>query len=101
MAEAVCFSHHLISPRPVLRLLQSSGIPLTINVLAHTTGCSDECVDEMQAIPGAHVPSDLNRRVRDQFSPHINEFLDFHRASPKKDLSHLLDLGTFMDFYEE
>ena len=101
MAEAVCFAHHLISPRPVLHLLQSSGLPFTMNVLANTTGCSEECVDEMQTIPGAHVPPDLNRRVRDLFAPHINEYINFHRASQKKDKSPLLDLGTFMDAYEE
>ncbi|MBO7710336.1 MAG: ImmA/IrrE family metallo-endopeptidase [Lachnospiraceae bacterium] len=100
MAEAVCFAHHLISPRPVLHLLRQSG-PLTMNVLANTTGCSEECVDEMQTIPGAHVPADLNRQVRDLFAPHLNEYLNFYHSSAKKDKSPLVDLGTFMDGYEE
>ena len=99
MAEAVCFAHHLISPRPILRLLQS--VPLTMNVLAATTGCSDECVDEMQRIPGAHVPAELNRAVRDQFAPRLKEYIDFYRASPKVDRSAVVDLGAFMDNYEE
>lgn len=101
MAEAVCFAHHLISPRPVLRLLHNSGIPFTMNVLTNTTGCSDECVDELQTIPGTHVSPELNAQVRDLFAPHIMEFINFHRSSPKVDNSHLLDFGTFMDGYEE
>ena len=101
MAEAVCFAHHLISPRPVLHLLQVSGMPLTMNVLSGTTGCSDECVDEMQTIPGAHVSPDLNAAVRDLFAPHINEYIAFHRSSPKVDKSHIVDFGTFMDNYTE
>ena len=100
MAEAVCFAHHLISPRPVLHMLQEAG-PLTMNVLTNTTGCAEECVDELRTIPGAHVPADLNRQVRDLFAPHLTEFLDFYHSSPKKDRSPLLDLGTFMDGYEE
>ncbi len=101
MAEARCFAHHLISPRPVLHMLQRSGMPLTLDVLVSTTGCSDECVYEMQTIPGAHVPPDINRQVRDQFAPHILEYINFHRSSPKPDRSMRVDLGTFMDYYEE
>ena len=101
LAEAMCFAHHLISPRPVLRLLQSSGMPFTMNVLTNTTGCSDECVEDMRQISGAHVDPDLNRRVRDQFAPHIKEYIDFHLAAKKQDRSPLVDLGTFMDNYEE
>ena len=100
MAEAKCFAHHLISPRPILHLLQQNG-PLTMNVLINTTGCSYECVEELQTIPGAHVPVELNLHVRDLFSPHLLEYLDFYHLSPKKDRSHLVDLGTFMDGYEE
>ena len=101
MAEAVCFAHHLISPRPVLRLLQAEGVPITMNVLANTTGCSDACVDEMQTIPGVHVSAELNAKVRDLFAPHIMEFIDFYRSSQKQDKSPLVDFGTFMDNYIE
>ena len=100
-AEAMCFAHHLISPRPIIHLLRQSGIPLTMNVLANTIGCSEECVDDMRLIPGTHVPAELNRQVRDQFARSINEYLRFHAASPIKDHSPILDLGTYMDGYEE
>lgn len=100
-AEAVCFAHHLISPRPIIKMLQDSGSPLTMNMLANTTGCSEECVDEMQTIPGAHVPAELNRQVKAQFERGINEFLRFHAAAPRPDHSPLIDLGSYMDNYYE
>ena len=100
-AEAMCFAHHLISPRPIINLLRQSGTPLTMNVLANTTGCSEECVDDMRLIPGVHVPKELNCAVRDRFARSVGEYLRFHAASPIKDRSPLLDLGTYMDYYEE
>ena len=99
-AEAMCFAHHLISPRPVIRMLQDS-VPLTMNVLAATTGCSDECVDDLRVIPGTHVPKELNREVKDLFSRGINEYIRFYRAAKKADKSPLIDFGTYMDDYEE
>lgn len=99
-AEAMCFAHHLLSPRPVLRMLQEAG-PLTMDTLADTTGCIDECVYDMQAIPGAHVPPELNRQVRAQFSRGISEYIRWHTGAHKKDRSPLIDLGTFMQGYEE
>ena len=101
MAEALCFAHNLLTPRPVIHLIQQSGTPLTLSVLAHTTGCSDECIEDMQEIPGVHVPPELNRKVRDLFARGINEYLRFHLASPMKDHSPLVDLGTYMNGYEE
>lgn len=101
MAEAMCFAHHLISPRPVIRLIQESCLPFTLNVLSNTTGCSDECVDDMQRIPCAHVPKDLNLQVKNLFRPHIEEYIAFHRSAQRPDSSHIINFGTFMDGYEE
>lgn len=101
MAEAMCFAHHLLSPRPIIRLIQESGMPLTMSALANTTGCSDECVEDMQVIPGVHTPKELNRQVKDLFARGVNEYIRFHRSSPMKDKSPLIDLGTFMDNYED
>lgn len=100
-AEAMCFAHHLLSPRPVLKMLQESGMPMTMNVLSDTTGCIDECVEDMQSIPGAHVPPEINRQVKAQFEHRIREYIRFHTAAKKIDHSPLVDLGTFMDYYEE
>ena len=101
MAEALCFAHHLLTPRPVLNLILQSGMPLTQSALSETTGCSAECVIDMQRIPGVRVDPELNRQIRDQFAPHIHEYIRFHRSSPMADHSPVLYLGTFMDGYEE
>lgn len=100
-AEAMCFAHHLLSPRPILRILQESGIPTTMNMLADTTGCIDECVYDMQSIPGTNVPKEMNRQVRSQFERRIKEYLRFYRANRQTDRSQIIDFGTFMDGYEE
>lgn len=100
-SEAMCFAHHLITPRPIIRIIQDSGTPLTVSVLSQVTGCSEECVEDMRKIPGAHVPKELNRKIRELFEPHILEYIRFHLASPMQDKSPVLDFGTFMDNYEE
>lgn len=100
-AEAMCFAHHLLSPRPVLHMLRSSGVPLTMNVLSDTTGCIDECVDDMRQVPGVHVPVDMNRKVHALFYRRISEYIRFRSSSKRPDKSPLIDLGTYMDFYEE
>lgn len=100
MAEALCFAHHLLTPRPIIHMIQQSGIPFTMNVLAHTTGCSADCIEEMRTIPGAHVSVDLNHQVHDLFAPHIREYIRFHVSVPKTDTSPVIDFGTYMDHYE-
>lgn len=100
LAEAKCFAHHLISPRPILNLLQNN-LPLTMNVLTDITGCSDACVDELREIPGTNVPADINRKVRDQFARGINEYIRFHHASAKADKSPIVNFGSFMEGYAE
>ena len=99
LAEAMCFAHHLISPRPVIKMLQE--IPLTMNVLAETTGCSDECVADIQTIPGANVPPELNRKVRKQFERGVQEYLRFYKAAKKQDRSPVIDFGSYMEGYKE
>ena len=101
MAEAICFAHHLISPRPVLKMLMDAGIPLTMNVLTATTGCSYECVEEMRTIPGANVPAELNREVKALFERGISEYISFYKAAEKQDTTPQIDFGTFMDNYKE
>lgn len=101
MAEAKTFAHHLLSPRPIIHMLQESGMPLTMNMLSSVTCCSDECVNDLQDIPCIQVPAQLNREVRDLFAPGIREYLRFHRASPRVDKSPVVDFGTFMDGYME
>jgi Zn-dependent peptidase ImmA (M78 family) len=100
-AEALCFAHHLLTPRPIISMIQQSGLPLTLNVLVHTTGCSSDCVEEIQHIPGVQVAPDLNRKVKELFAPHIQEYIRFHQSAPKQDNSPVIDFGSYMNGYEE
>lgn len=101
LAEAMCFAHHLLSPRPIIRMIQESPVPLTLSALTNTVGCAEECVEDMQHIPGARVPAGLNRQVREQFARCIQEYIRFHLASPVVDRSPRVDLVDFMGGYEE
>lgn len=100
-AEALCFAHHLLTPRPIINIIRESGLPITMNVLVHTTGCSADCVEEIQELPGVNVPAELNRAVRELFEPHIAEYVRFHKGSPKHDGSPVIDFGSYMEGYEE
>ena len=101
MAEAKCFAHHLLSPRPIISMILKSGMPFTMNVLAHTTGCSGDCVEELRKIPGVRISPALNRKVKELFAPHIMEYIRFHQSAPKPDNSPVIDFGTYMDNYKE
>ena len=100
-AEALCFAHHLLTPRPIISMIQQSTIPFTLNVLVHTTGCSADCVEEIKEIPGTSVDPELNRNVKKLFEQHISEYIRFHQTSQKADNSPVIDFGSYMDNYKE
>lgn len=101
LAEAYCFAHHFLCPRPLIHAVQESGIRFTVEVLGNMTGCYQQCLDGMKEIPGVHVPAELNRQIRDQFSECIAEFIELQKYLSKNDNSALADFGSYMDFYEE
>lgn len=101
MAEAMCFAHHLLCPRPILKAIQDDGIPVTLNVIGNISGCNGQCVEEMRNIPGVNVPAELNRKIRERFSRFLDNFLAVQRFLSSKDNSPVIDLGSYMDGYEE
>ena len=100
-AEALCFAHHLLCPRPLIYAIQESGTRITVEVLGNTTGCYERCLIGMRRTPATHVAPDLNRKVRDQFADYISEFLDFQSFLSQGDDSMIANFGTYMDGYEE
>lgn len=100
-AEALCFAHHLLCPRALVHAIQSRGVKITTEVLGNTTGCYERCLIGMRKTPVTHVPPELNRKVRDLFTPYIDEFLDFQSFLSQEDESMIANFGTFMDGYEE
>ena len=100
-AEALCFAHHLLCPRALIHAIQEAGTKITVEVLGNTTGCYERCLIGMRRTPATHVPADLNRLVRSQFSDYIEDFLDFQSYLSQDDESMIANFGTFMDGYEE
>lgn len=100
MAEADCFAHHLICPRPLVHAVMESGIRFSAEVLGNMTGCYERCLMEMRRIPGTHVPAELNRKVKEQFSDYLESYLDY-LSFDREDESATADFGTFMEGYEE
>ena len=101
MAEAYTFAHHLLCPRPLIHAVRESGIPFTVEILGAMTGCYERCLHGMRKTPGVHIPAELNRQVRDQFSDYIKNFLDFENYLSQSDESMLANMGTYMEDYEE
>ena len=100
-AEALCFAHHLICPRALIHAIQESGTKITTEVLGNTTGCYERCLIGMRRTPATRVPPELNRKIRDQFSDYLTDFLDFQSFLSQDDDSMIANFGTFMDGYEE
>ena len=100
-AEALCFAHHLLCPRALIHTIQESGTKITVEVLGNVTGCYERCLIGMRKTPATHVPPDLNRQIRAQFSEYISDFLDFQSYLSQEDESMIANFGTFMDGYEE
>lgn len=100
-AEALCFSLHLICPRPLIHALREAGVRLTVEALGNITGCYERCLAILRSLPAVHVPPELNRQVRAQFSQTIDDFVRFQSFLSSGDQTPLADFGTFMDGYEE
>lgn len=98
--ESKCFAMHLLFPRPLIHAMQTNT-KLTVEVLANLTGCNEYCLGCIRNMPRIETPAELNRKVRDQMSDYITNFLNFQRIATLKDSSVLADLGSFMDGYEE
>lgn len=100
-AEAYCFAHHLLCPRPLIHAIQQAGIKLTVEVVGSVTGCYERCLSAMRKEPSANVPSFLNAAVHDQFKEYIQNFIAFQPYISSDDESALADLGHYMEGYKE
>lgn len=100
-AEAFCFAHHLLCPRPLLHAIQEAGIRMTFEVVGSVTGCYERCMSAIRKEPAAHVPAELNRKVREQFAEYLDNLVAFQPYLSFDDTSALADFGHYMDFYTE
>lgn len=99
--EAKCFAHHLLCPRPLIHLIQATGIRLTVEMLGNVTCFYDHCVSCIRKQPAVKVPAELNKQVAEQFMPYVMNLFEYQRYASLKDGSALADLGAYMDYYEE
>lgn len=99
--EAKCFAHHLLCPRPLIHLIQATGIKLTVEMLGNVTCFYDHCVSCIRKQPAVKVPAELNKQVAAQFMPYVINLFEYQRYASLKDGSSLADLGAYMDYYEE
>lgn len=99
--EAKAFANHLLCPRPLIHLIEATGIKVTKELLGNITGCYDLCLSCMRKLPVVNVPAELNRLVRDQFLPYVMNLFEFQRYATIKDISAVADFGTYMEGYEE
>lgn len=100
-AEAICFSQHLLCPRPLIKGIQDEGIPLTVEMLGTLTGCYGRCLAAMRKQKGVSVPPELNRSVKEHFAEYIRNFADYRSVVTYDDESPIADFGLFMDGYED
>ena len=99
--EALAFARHLLAPRPLIKAIQDSGVRLTVETFGNITGCYGKCIAGMSQTPGAHVPANMNRQIKEQFSDYISNFLAYQTIIQADDDSPVADFGTYMDNYEE
>lgn len=100
MAEAHFFACHLLCPRPLFSAVQETGIVLSADLICNMTGCDRFGLSVLKSFPGAHVPAELNRKLKDQFFDYAASIHDYYIRKTPAD-SAPADLGTYMDHYEE
>ena len=100
-AEAICFSQHLLCPRPLIKGIQDAGIPLTVEMLGTLTGCYGRCLSAMRKSEGVRVPPEINRSVRERFKGYINNFAEYRSLITYEDESPIANFGSYMEGYED
>ena len=101
MQEALTFTRHLLCPRPLVRAMMDEGLPLTVESVGSLTGCYGRCLAGIRETPATHVAAGLNRLIRQQFAPFVENLAQFEMIAARHDDSPEADFGTFMDGYEE
>lgn len=99
--EAKTFAKYIICPRPLIHAIQQAGISITTELFGNITGCYERCMRTIRITPGAHIPHELNRLVKDQFADYVSNLVDYHAVFAGEDTTEAVDLGSYMDNYAE
>jgi hypothetical protein len=100
-AEAACFMHHLLCPRPLIYTVQATGIRITEDLFSMLTGVCDQDLMAMRRIPETSVPASMNRFIRNTMFPFVINFFEYYQTVSMNDGSAIADFGSYMDGYEE
>ena len=100
-AEAACFAHHLLCPRPLIHAIQATGIRITVDMLAMLTGTRDQDLTSMRRLPATSIPAGKNRFIRNTMLPFVINFIEYYQTVSMHDGSALADIGSYMEGYEE
>ena len=100
-AEALGFARNLLCPRPLLKAIEASGVPLTVELFGAITGCYKKCLEGIQQTPGAHIAPEINRLVKNQFADYVKNFIAYADTVKADDHSPAVDFGSYFDNYAE
>lgn len=101
-AEALCFAHHFLFPRPLIRLLQENNFVFTYKSFARVFGDCKWCLDNLITSAPVTVPPELNLLLKEQFTPYVDSLAasgDLTIAVNPDDCP--LDFSGYMEGYEE
>ena len=100
--EAACFANHLEFPRPMIRLLQEHGFQFTRRTFSRIFGDCEWCLDNILRSRPISVSPELNRLVKEQFTPYVKALDETGILSvPVPDDAEILDFSNYMAGYEE
>lgn len=98
--EAECFAMHFEFPRAVIRLLQERGYVFTKESFERVFGDCEWCLDSILNARPANVSPDLNRLVKEQFKPYIDELIEIGIGTIAEK-GERLDLTRYMAGYQD
>ena len=99
LAEAYHFARHMCFPRPVIKLCQEMGIPLTYYNINKIAGGYGNYVADLQKVVPSSAPAELNKKVKEIFRPYLESIMDLGLIRLTSEP--LLDLSSYMEGYED
>ena len=98
--EAECFAIHLEFPRALIRLLQERNFVFTKESFSRIFGDCEWCLDSILNAKPVTISPELNRLVKDQFTPYVNKLEEIGILSIPPN-GEEIDLSMYMEGYEE
>ena len=98
--EAECFALHLEFPRALIRLLHERGVVLTKRMFSRIFGDCESCLGSILNAHPVSISPDLNRLVKEQFKPYVDQLEDIGIFLAEQ-YGEELDFSNYMAGYED